>query len=72
MTFSLQLPYPEKNSYDMGYQDHVPHMFKSVRVSQYFANFFVDEGEQVNLLSTMLAGHVLDQASYRSPRKLGY
>ncbi|XP_064623925.1 gamma-glutamyl hydrolase-like isoform X3 [Lineus longissimus] len=40
--------HPEKNSYDMGYQDHIPHTFESARVAQYFANFFVDEARKSN------------------------
>jgi gamma-glutamyl hydrolase len=38
--------HPEKNSYEMGYTRHVTHTFESVLVAQYFANFFVDEGER--------------------------
>lgn len=39
--------HPEKNNFEWIKKENTPHSSNAIRISQYFANFFVDEGKQL-------------------------
>lgn len=46
--------HPEKNNFEWHKGRHIPHTYDAIRISQYFANFFVNEGIRNNYVYIFL------------------
>jgi gamma-glutamyl hydrolase len=61
--YGLQF-HPQKNIYEWGLDKPQPHSAEAIRVAQFFANFFVNEGKKTGTGSSRWAH--LEQAKWQS------